>query len=106
MSVEPVRRPRTTAPFAARMPLPPVASGVAVSLGLLCLLAGALRALPVPVAVAAGVIASTIVHSGLLGRLTWRLRGAAASAGLSRSTGLTGVGVLIAGAAGVRGVLL
>lgn len=88
------------------MPLPPVASGVAVPLGLLCLIAGALHLLPVPVAVAAGVIVSTIVHSGLLGRLTWRLRGAAASAGLSRGTGLTGVGVLVAGAAGVRGVLL
>jgi diguanylate cyclase (GGDEF)-like protein/PAS domain S-box-containing protein len=83
-----------------------MASGVAVPLGLLCLLAGALHLLPLPIAVAAGVAGSAIVHSGLLGRLAWRLHGTAASAGLSRGAGLTGIGVFVAGAAALRGVLL
>src|SRR5262249_23892634 len=77
-----------------------------VLLSLVPLVAGADALLPASVAVAASVVISATVHSGLLIRLAWHLHTAAAlPAAVCRGAGFTGLGALVAGAA-VTGALL
>jgi diguanylate cyclase (GGDEF)-like protein/PAS domain S-box-containing protein len=90
----------------ARSPLPAVARLAAALLGTLPLLAGAVRVLPVYVAVAAGVAVAASIHSGLLIRMAWRVHRSAASSGLCRGAGFIGLGVLVTGAAAIGAILL
>src|SRR5215469_8513222 len=101
MSVEPLLRPATPRAFLPRwLPLATVVLGLTP---LACTLLGLAST---SVAVAFGIGASTIVHSGLLVRLAWHVHTSMRPAGLCRSAGFTGLATLAAGGTTVAAILL